>query len=106
MERSRYEQPGDVERALETAWKASPVASMATWRSPVLLIHGDDDRNVRFAETVDLARRLALAKVPYEELVIPDDTHHVMRHATWIRVNKATADFFDRTFKVGGTQRP
>jgi fermentation-respiration switch protein FrsA (DUF1100 family) len=47
----------------------------------VLLIHGDNDRNVRFSETVDLARRLALAGVPYEELIVPDDTHHFMRHA-------------------------
>ena len=29
-----------------------------TWRSPVLLIHGDDDRNVRFSQTSDLVQRL------------------------------------------------
>ena len=28
-----------------------------TWRSPVLLIHGDDDRNVDFSQTVDSRRR-------------------------------------------------
>lgn len=93
----RYE-PTDRARASEIAWKSSPVAWLDTWKSPVLLIHGDDDRNVRFSETVDLARRLALAGVPYEELVIPDDTHHFMRHANWVRVNQATADFFDRQF--------
>jgi dipeptidyl aminopeptidase/acylaminoacyl peptidase len=96
MDRTRYEQSPDAERALEMAWKSSPVADMATWRSPVLLIHGDDDRNVRFNQTVDLARRLAARGVPFEELVIPDDTHHWMRHANAIRVNRATADFFDR----------
>ncbi len=42
----------------------------------MLLIHGDDDRNVRFSQTTDLVRRLEKAGVPYEELVIPDDTHH------------------------------
>lgn len=93
----RYEAT-DRDRAAEFAWKSSPVAWLSTWKSPVLLIHGDDDRNVRFSETVDLARRLALAGVPYEELVIPDDTHHFMRHANWVRVNQATADFFDRHF--------
>lgn len=94
----RYEAT-DRDRAADLAWKSSPVAWLETWKSPVLLIHGDDDRNVRFSETVDLARRLALAGVPYEELVIPDDTHHFMRHANWVRVNQATADFFDRVFE-------
>jgi dipeptidyl aminopeptidase/acylaminoacyl peptidase len=59
-------------------------------------------RNVRFAETVDVARRLELAGVEFEELVIPDDTQHFMRLASWVRVNEATADFLDRKFGVGG----
>ncbi|HEY2026740.1 MAG TPA: prolyl oligopeptidase family serine peptidase [Gemmatimonadaceae bacterium] len=92
---ARYEHD-DVARARSVAWKASPVASIATWRSPVLLVHGDDDRNVAFAQTVDLARRLDAAHVPYEELVIPDEIHGFLRHATWLVVNRATADFFDR----------
>jgi dipeptidyl aminopeptidase/acylaminoacyl peptidase len=97
----RYEKAPDAPAALEAAWSSSPVASVATWRSPVLLVHGDDDRNVRFSQTVDLARRLAAAGVPFEELVIPDDTHHVLRHANQLRVNAATAEFFDRVFGVG-----
>jgi dipeptidyl aminopeptidase/acylaminoacyl peptidase len=99
-----YEKSGDREKAAEIAWKSSPIAYMSTWRSPVLLVHGDDDRNVRFAETVDLARRLAAAGVKYEELIVPDDTHHFMRHANWVRVNRATADFFDRAFRHAGSQ--
>jgi dipeptidyl aminopeptidase/acylaminoacyl peptidase len=95
--RQRYE-PTDTARAADVAWKSSPVAYIDTWRSPVLLIHGDDDRNVRFSETVDLARRLAAAGVEYEELIVPDDTHHFMRHANWVKVNQATADYFDRKF--------
>lgn len=97
---SRYE-PTDREEALEVGWRSSPIAYMNTWRSPVLLIHGDDDRNVRFAETTDLARRLELAGVDFEELIIPDDTHHFMRHANWVRVNKATAEYLDRKLGVG-----
>jgi dipeptidyl aminopeptidase/acylaminoacyl peptidase len=75
---------------------------VSTWKSPVLLIHGDDDRNVRFSQTVDLVRRLEAARVPYEELVIPDDTHHWMLHANVLRVNAAPADFFERKLKVRG----
>jgi dipeptidyl aminopeptidase/acylaminoacyl peptidase len=98
---NRYEKAPDTQRALDIAWQSSPVASIATWKSPVLLIHADDDRNVRFSQTADLARRLEKAGVPFEELVIPDDTHHFMRHANWLRVNAATAAFFDK--HLGGS---
>jgi dipeptidyl aminopeptidase/acylaminoacyl peptidase len=95
---SRFE-PTDRDQAVEVAWRSSPVASVSTWRSPVLLIHGDDDRNVRFSQTVDLARRLAAQGVDYEELIIVDDTHHWMRHANQRRVDAATAEYFDRKLK-------
>ena len=98
MNRDRYEEAPDLAKALETAWTSSPVSYMKTWRSPVLLIHGDDDRNVRFNQTVDLARRLTAWKVPFEELIIPDDTHHFMRHSNWLKVNSATAEYFERQF--------
>ncbi len=97
MAASRFE-PNDREKAAEVAWRSSPVSSVATWKSPVLLVHGDEDRNVRFSQTVDLTRRLAAAGVPFEELVIPDDTHHWMRHANVLKVHEAAAAFFERVF--------
>ena len=95
---NRYEKAPDAQRALDVAWQSSPVASIATWKSPVLLIHGDDDRNVRFSQTTDLVQRLEKAGVTYEELIIPDDTHHFMRHANIVKVDSAVAAFFDRMF--------
>lgn len=95
---NRYEKPPDVQRALDIAWQSSPVSSIATWKSPVLLIHGDDDRNVRFSQTIDLVRRLEKAGVTFEELIIPDDTHHFLRHANLVKVDAAVAAFFDRVF--------
>jgi dipeptidyl aminopeptidase/acylaminoacyl peptidase len=99
---NRYEKIPDAERALDVAWQASPVSSISTWKSPVLLIHGDDDRNVRFSQTTDLVRRLEKAGVAFEELVIPDDTHHFFLHANMVKVNAATAAFFDRVFGMRG----
>lgn len=93
------EKPADLQRALDAAWTSSPVSSISTWKSPVLLIHGDDDRNVRFSQTVDLARRLAKAGVRYEELVIPDDTHHWMKWSNSMLAAEATAGFFDRMLR-------
>ena len=99
---NRYEKPPDVQRALDVAWQSSPVASIDGWKSPVLLIHGDDDRNVRFSQTTDLVRRLEKAGVQFEELIIPDDTHHFFLHANMVKVNSATAAFFDRVFGMRG----
>jgi dipeptidyl aminopeptidase/acylaminoacyl peptidase len=100
----RYEQT-DRDSAAAVAWRSSPVASIGTWKSPVLLIHGDDDRNVRFSQTVDLARRLARAGVTFEEIVIPDETHHMMRHANAMLMNRATAQFFMKTLGGAGAAR-
>jgi dipeptidyl aminopeptidase/acylaminoacyl peptidase len=72
-----------------------------SWKSPVLLIHGDDDRNVPFTQTVDLVQRLRAHQVPFEELILPDEIHGFLMYKSWIRTYGATADFFDRTLKRG-----
>ncbi|WP_298361007.1 prolyl oligopeptidase family serine peptidase [Runella sp.] len=92
----QYERAPDADRALEVAWKSSPVAYVNTWKSPVLFIHGDDDRNVRFSQSTDLVRRLEELGVPMETMVIVDDTHHFMMHANQVKVNKAIAAFFEK----------
>ena len=75
---------------------SSPVADVDKWKSPVLLIHGDDDRNVEFSQTVDLAQRLRAQKVPVEELIFPDEIHDFLLWKSWVRAYGATAEFFDR----------
>jgi dipeptidyl aminopeptidase/acylaminoacyl peptidase len=106
LDRQRYEQAPDADTALATAWHSSPVSSVANWKSPALLIHGDDDRNVRFSQSTDLVRRLEAAGVPFETLVIPDDTHHFLRYANILTVDKATASFLERQLLQAGTAQP
>ena len=86
---------------MKLAWESSPDAYVKTWRSPVLLIHGDDDRNVPFEQTVDLAQRLREHHVPFEQLILPDEIHDFLLWRTFIRSYAATVDFFDRTLKQG-----
>ena len=87
-----------------TAFEASPMSSLDGWRSPVLVIHGDDDRNVRFAETVALVEELRKRDVHVEQLVFPDEVHGFLRHASWLAAYTAAADFFGRTLKGSGSQ--
>jgi dipeptidyl aminopeptidase/acylaminoacyl peptidase len=78
------------------AFASSPLASIDTWRSPVLLIHGDDDRNVPFTQTTKLVEALRKRHVEFELLVIPNEVHDFLRHESWLKGYAATSDFFDR----------
>jgi dipeptidyl aminopeptidase/acylaminoacyl peptidase len=90
----KYEKPADYQKAITTAWLSSPVSAIDTWKSPVLIIHADDDRNVRFNQSTDLINRLEKKGVPYESMMIVDDTHHWMNWENSVKVYQATADFF------------
>ena len=79
------------------AHESSPVTSVDTWKSPVLFIHGDDDRNVYFAQTVDLVARLRERNVHIEQLIFPDEIHDFLLHRSWLKAYHAASDFFDRT---------
>ncbi len=83
----------------ETAFTSSPMADVDTWTSPVLVIHGDDDRNVPFSETVDLVEALRGLDVHTEQLIFPDEVHGFLLHRNWVAAYTATADFFERMLK-------
>ena len=95
--------PGwDVERdqaARRVAYASSPMADIASWRSPVLLIQGDDDRNVNFSQTVQLTEDLRAKGVHVETIVFPDEVHGFLRQADWVTAYRATADFLGRMLK-------
>jgi dipeptidyl aminopeptidase/acylaminoacyl peptidase len=95
----------DIKEARELAFKSSPVASIANWRSPVLFVHGDDDRNVPFQQTTDLVEKLRNQKVVFEELIFPDEIHDLLRWNDWVRAYGATAEFFDRKLAASGERQ-
>jgi dipeptidyl aminopeptidase/acylaminoacyl peptidase len=85
--------------AAKTAFESSPMSSIDTWRSPVLLIHGDDDRNVPFHESVVLVEALRKQHVPFEQLVFPDEIHGFLTEKRWLEAYGATADFLGKYLK-------
>ncbi len=92
------------------AHESSPVTSVDTWKSPVLFIHGDDDRNVYFTQTVDLvAAAFGARGVTIEQLIFPDEIHDFLLHRHWLAGYEAETSFFDRYLKdrpasVGATK--
>jgi dipeptidyl aminopeptidase/acylaminoacyl peptidase len=89
----------DLRQSLKTAYESSPIAAVGTWKSPVLLIHGDADPTVNFHQTVDLKRRLVDKGVRVEELVLPDDVHDSLLWRNWTKTVSAMGDFFERTLQ-------
>jgi dipeptidyl aminopeptidase/acylaminoacyl peptidase len=83
----------------KVAFESSPMASVNGWKSPVLLIHGDDDRNVEFNQTVMLANALRSRHVPMELIVYPDEIHDFLLYRTWLAAYQASARFLDRQLK-------
>ena len=68
-------------------------AYLNTWRSPVLIEQGDDDRNVPFSQSVDLATKLRDRGVHVETQVFPDETHENQVWAHLVEQFQTTAAF-------------
>jgi dipeptidyl aminopeptidase/acylaminoacyl peptidase len=84
---------------MDIAFKSSPIADLSKWTAPVLVVHGDDDRNVLFQQSTDLVEKLRDKNVPVDVLVLPDEVHGFLRYESWMRVFEKAKDFFDRHLK-------
>ena len=80
------------------AFESSPEYYVKGWKNPVLMIHGDDDRNVPFSETVNIAETLRRQGVHVEQLVLPDEVHSFLLYKNWVKAYTATFEFVNRQF--------
>ncbi|MHB1326970.1 MAG: S9 family peptidase [Gemmatimonadales bacterium] len=80
----------------DVSYQSSAIAAVDKWTSPVLLWHGDDDRNVQFSQTTGLVQLLRAHRVPFELIVLPDDTHETLIHQRWIYTFDRIQDFLTR----------
>jgi len=89
--------PAVQDAARQLQWESSPMGAIDRWKSPVLLIHGDDDRNVDFSQSLLLARELAARRIPFRELVFPNERHSFIRYDHWLEALRATDAFLGET---------
>ncbi len=80
-------------------YESSPVNFIDGWKSPVLFIHGDDDRNVPFSETVHIIELLRQRNVYFEQLVFPDEVHSFLLFRNWVNAYEATFEFLEKRLK-------
>ena len=88
---------GQNQAVNKLARDSSPVASIKTWKSPVLFIHGDDDRNVSFQQTTDLVQKLrAQGDVYFELMVAPDEPHVFLLYRNRMECYTRSFEFIQR----------
>ncbi|MGH7638430.1 MAG: S9 family peptidase, partial [Gemmatimonadaceae bacterium] len=80
----------------ELSFKSSAIGAIDGWKSPVFLVHGDDDRNVDFAQTVGLVSLLRARNIYHELMVMPDDLHESWYHENWLITFDRMGKFFER----------
>ena len=79
----RLELPQLTGAAADLAFRSSALSTMDRWHAPVLVAHNDDDRDVPFAESIDLVKALRNHGIPFEQLVMPDELHVMLRASSW-----------------------
>jgi dipeptidyl aminopeptidase/acylaminoacyl peptidase len=82
---------------------SAPIYHMEKLQRPLLILHGTNDFNVDFRDSLRVIDRLEKLGKPFEMAIYPGEIHffrraHVLRDA-WRRIE----DFFDRNLKEGPT---
>jgi dipeptidyl aminopeptidase/acylaminoacyl peptidase len=91
-------EPGNV------SYESSTIGAIDGWKSPVLLVHGDDDRNVQFSQTTGLVQLLRAHNVPFELIVFTDDTHEPLLHKRYLYEFNRLGEFIGRYLKNPGAR--
>jgi dipeptidyl aminopeptidase/acylaminoacyl peptidase len=93
--------------ATHLALESSPEATIGEWRSPVLVVQADDDRDVPFSQSAELIEALRVHHIDHEEMILPNEIHNLARYASWMSFFRAADRFFGRHLQAteGGASR-
>jgi len=86
----------------ELHWARSPLAHLATARTPTLIVHGEADTRVHPEQSVELYTALRLKGVPTRLVLYPREPHGLDERAHQLDFIERTADWF-RTHLGSGT---
>jgi dipeptidyl aminopeptidase/acylaminoacyl peptidase len=81
------------------SYRSSAISAIDTWKSPVLLFQGDDDRNVQFSQLTGLVQLLRAHNVYHEIVVYTDDTHEPLLHRRYLYGFNRLEEFISRYLK-------
>ena len=80
---------------------SAPILHMDKLERPLLVLHGTNDRNVSFADSLRLFDVLIKLGKPFESQIYPGEIHFFRRDIVLRDAWKRIEDFFDRNVKNG-----
>jgi len=80
---------------------SAPILHMDKLERPLLVLHGTNDRNVSFADSLRLFDVLIKLGKPFESQIYPGEIHFFRRDIVLRDAWKRVEEFFDRTVKNG-----
>ena len=92
--------------ATQRAVQSSPIVTIDQWRSPVLVVQADDDRDVPSRQSSELIEALRSHRIEHDELILPNEIHDLARYASWMQFFQATDHYFDEHLAKRATARP
>jgi dipeptidyl aminopeptidase/acylaminoacyl peptidase len=92
--------------ATQRAVESSPIATIERWRSPVLVVQADDDRDVPSQQSSELIEALRAHRVDHDELILPNEIHDMARYASWMQFFEATDRYFEQHLANRGGAAP
>jgi dipeptidyl aminopeptidase/acylaminoacyl peptidase len=67
------------------AFSSSPESVIQNFRGPVLAIHGDNDSNVPFDQTIELVAAMRARGFDVRELILPNEIHGFQLFRSWVQ---------------------
>jgi dipeptidyl-peptidase-4 len=89
----RLDDPKDNEENYE---KTSPLYHAEGLKGKLLMIHGMQDGNVLFQETVKMVQALIEAGKEFDVMFYPRDDHGISREESWMHVHRKVIKYFMR----------
>jgi dipeptidyl aminopeptidase/acylaminoacyl peptidase len=98
--------PIEGEEANRVAVESSPIATIDKWRSPVLVVQADDDRNVPLQQATELIEGLRTHNIAHDEIIIPNEIHDLARYSSWMMLFNAADGYFEKHLEKLGASVP
>ena len=93
-------EPIEGAEANQRAVDSSPIATIEKWRSPVLVVQADDDRNVPSQQATELIEGLRSHNIEHDQILIPNEIHDLARYSSWMRLFNAADVYFEKHLQM------
>src|SRR5579859_3201489 len=99
-------EPIDGGDANRRALESSPIATIAQWHSPVLVVQADNDDVVPSQQAAELIEGLRSHNIEHDVIMIPNEIHDLARYSSWMMLFNAADVYLDRQLNKRSAPSP